>query len=63
MAAQLSHLQEALRIQAHRERELFNEWDADVDGLVSKVEFRRALKKLGLTSDSGPAAEPAGAAE
>ena len=50
-AVLVQRLTEALALQMARVIDLFREWDDDGNGLVSKVEFRRALPMLGLKVD------------
>ena len=47
----VQQLTEALATQMARVIDLFREWDDDENGLVSKLEFRRALPMLGLKVD------------
>tara|TARA_B110001452_G_scaffold265054_1_gene269095 strand:- start:1206 stop:2252 length:1047 start_codon:yes stop_codon:yes gene_type:complete len=47
-ASYADQLREALVLQAVRVIDLFLEWDADRNGLVSKAEFRKAMPLLGL---------------
>jgi len=42
------HLRSALVDQAQRVIDLFQSWDQDGDGTITKAEFRRALPELGL---------------
>ena len=47
------HLRDALVQQAARVIDLFQAWDADGDGGVTKTEFKAAIPELGLWTDSG----------
>ena len=47
-AAMVKGLTDALAAQMARVIDLFREWDDDGNGMVSKIEFRRALPMLGL---------------
>uniref|UniRef100_A0A7S3BR19 EF-hand domain-containing protein n=1 Tax=Haptolina ericina TaxID=156174 RepID=A0A7S3BR19_9EUKA len=44
----MHQLREALTANAVRVIDLFREWDEDGDGVIDKLEFRRALPMLGL---------------
>ena len=44
----VTQLRDALTAQASRVIDLFSEWDDDGDGLVSKLEFRKAMPMIGL---------------
>ena len=51
-------IRDALTLNAVRVIDLFRDWDDDGDGRVSKKEFRKAMKMLGISPSPSPNPNP-----